>query len=358
MFRHRIQPGSPGSGKPAARVAVIIGQPGIGDMVWHQPALRAIAEHHGDPVTLFARPSTQAAALFARSPEVGVVIDFERGKGRSLAPALLDLTVRLRQGRFDRVYVLSRRSTMALATAMAATPERLGFGAAGQSGLLNRGRTLDDRRVDGDGPVAQCRAFLALNGLPAPDRAPMLSASPEARSIVRARWARAPRPWFAVGASCNEPDRRWAPERFAELTQRLERRWGGTVFLYGGAHHADQIDEVLNGLAGCGAGRIVDLSREALGFDQVMALMAESRLFVGNDSGPLNVAAALGLPAFGLFGSAAPHASLSPRIRAILPDDGQPDLETGMARLGVDHVLRSVEAVLDAPAPSDRTEVS
>ena len=66
----------------------------------------------------------------------------------------------------------------------------------------------------------------------------------------------------------------------------------------------------------------------------------------GNDSGPLNLSAALGTPSFGLFGNAAPHASLSPRIQAILPDGGPPDERDGMARLAVARVRAAVDGAL------------
>ncbi|MDR3512143.1 MAG: glycosyltransferase family 9 protein [Caulobacteraceae bacterium] len=346
-----VESASPGPQRLRAQVAVIVGQPGIGDMVWHQPALAAIARRHGGPVCLFARPSTQAAALFEASPDVAEVVAFDRGRGAGLLPALTDLTLKLRQGRFERCYVLSQRSSLALAAAMAGVPQRLGFGGGGQRGLLNCGQGLtdDETRAVSGGPVVECHQFLVRNGLPAPEAAPALAASSAARAAVRIRFAAAPRPWIALGVSANEDDRRWIPRRFAELARRLERRCGGTVFLYGGPHHAGQIDQVLERLPER-AERIVDLSRQALPFDQVMALLAESNLFIGNDSGPLNLAAALGIPAYGLFGGAAPHASLSPRIRAILPAVGEPDLESGMERLTVDHVLDCVEPALPTGA--------
>jgi heptosyltransferase-2 len=331
---------------PDARVAVIIGHPGMGDMVWHQPILQAIARHHGAPVTLFARPSTLSAVLFDQTPEVARVVSFVRKQGLQYLPALFDLIGELRRGRFNRVYVLNRRPVLAAVAAAASIPERYGFGAPGQRLFLNRGRPVyDGKRLIGGGPVVQCGLFLERNGIAAPTNVPMLQAPPAARARARERYAGLPRPWVALGVTVNDEDRRWIPSRFAELAVRIEQRFGGTMFIHGGPHHRRQVDDVIERLPTDARG-VVDLSRETVPFEQIMGLLAESDIFIGNDSGPLNVSAAVGIPAFGLFGSAAPHASLSPKIHAILPDTGEPDRESGMQRLSVDKVMAAIEDVL------------
>jgi heptosyltransferase-2 len=325
---------------------VIIGHPGIGDTVWHLPAIQAIARHHGAPVSLFARASTQAPLVYAATPEIGEVVLFERKQGRQYLPALFDLAAKLRRGRFQRVYVLNRRPILAIATRLAGVPERYGFGAPGQRPFLNRGAFLyDGRHVIGGGPVPHCKLFLARNGVEVTSDRPQIQADPAVRARIRARYADAPRPWIALAVTVNDEPRRWLGASFAELSLRLRARTGGTIFLHGGPHHSYQVADVLAQLPP-GARHIVDLSRQTLTFDEIMALLAESAIFVGNDSGPLNVAAALGGPAYGLFGNAAPHESLSPAIRAILPATGEPDLDSGMRRLSVDHVMAAIEPVL------------
>lgn len=329
-------------------IAVLVGHPGIGDLVWHAPAIQAISRHHAKPVTLFAQPSTQAASLFAEEPAIGAVVAFERKQGREYVGAILDLTGALRRGRFQRIYILNRRPVLALASALAGIPERYGFGAPGQRLFLNRGGPLyDGDRVVGGGPIPHCRIFLGRNGIRLSDETPTLRGGERARATVRSRFSGMPRPWIALGATGNEEARRWPATQFAELARALTARWGGAIFLHGGPHHASQIHEVLEHVPGAPA-QIVDLSRTHVPFSETMGLLAESDLFVGNDSGPLNVAAALGVPAFGLFGNAMPHESLSPRIRAILPATGVPDPISGMRRLTAAHVVEAIEGVLDA----------
>ena len=58
----------------------------------------------------------------------------------------------------------------------------------------------------------------------------------------------------------------------------------------------------------------------------------------------------MGAPAWGLFGHAAPHASLSPSIKPILPPDGAPDPAGGMQRISQGIFLASMMAVGAATA--------
>ena len=50
---------------PSPRLAVIQPLPGIGDMVWHLPHIRAIAQAVGHKVTLVTKPRSAADQLFA-----------------------------------------------------------------------------------------------------------------------------------------------------------------------------------------------------------------------------------------------------------------------------------------------------
>ena len=57
-------------------VAVVQPLPGIGDMIWHLPHIRAIAAHVGQPVTLIAKPRSAADQIFSGGAD---------GSGRVLA---------------------------------------------------------------------------------------------------------------------------------------------------------------------------------------------------------------------------------------------------------------------------------
>src|SRR5450631_1666001 len=70
-------------------------------------------------------------------------------------------------------------------------------------------------------------------------------------------------------------------------------------------------------------------------------------LFVGSDSGPLNLATAVGTPAFGLFG---PNRVLtySKFIHPVLPDDGHTEAPDRLQHISAAAVLARIEPYLCA----------
>ncbi len=107
------------------------------------------------------------------------------------------------------------------------------------------------------------------------------------------------RPVVAIHPGARAPARRWPLRRFVELAHRLHDRWGDTLIVVGGPEELDLAAElqrhsgipVLN-LAG----------RLSLG--GLAALLGEVDLFVGNDSGPSQLAAVVAPRSVRIFGPA------------------------------------------------------
>ena len=91
--------------------------------------------------------------------------------------------------------------------------------------------------------------------------------------------------------------KQWAAERFAQLADVLEQEMGlALVFSCGPGE-----DAILEAVQSASSSAIRRLGNSRLG--QLAAAFAEARLFVGNDSGPAHMAAALSRPLVVIFGS-------------------------------------------------------
>ncbi len=110
--------------------------------------------------------------------------------------------------------------------------------------------------------------------------------------------------------------RRWAPERFAELADRLYKDFGGQLLLMGGPEEADlhrSIMEMMRSempvrsLAGKGSIKVA------------AAVLEKADLFVGNDSSLMHLAATAGIPLVGIYGLS--------NYKAWGPYTGEADLE-------------------------------
>jgi heptosyltransferase II len=330
------------------RVAVVQPLPGIGDMIWHLPHIRAIAAHVGAPVTLIAKPRSAADQLFCAEQAVRDVMwldrNPERRRGRHDGPLGLGRFVReLRALRFEAVYLLHHGQTLAFATMTAGITARFGYGFRLQRLALNRPPFLPGPALR-LGPHEQATAWLAAAGIPLNDPEPQMRLDPRARQRV-ACWIGAG-PVVAVGIGSSEPYKQWGAERFASLAAGLIASGWSSLVLVGGNAEAGLANDIIARLgeqAGC-----VQL---AIGWElcDLAALFAGSAFYVGNDTGVMNLAAAVGIDSYGLFG-ATPPLHHSRHIVAITPPGGI-DMDDGMSRITPPAVLAAIAADRRAAIP-------
>ena len=284
-------------GKSNGPVLVYTPDRGIGDLMWHLPTIRTIAATTPEgQVVLAARPASRAAEVLAVEPTISKVVDAPNYKDRLKGVReVLDFLRICRTEKPRAVWILEKIDRPAIAAALAGVPERRGFGLGhGQEGWLNTGPYLPKsmrpaHRID------KLEAFEKAHGLVVTSREPELKLDPAALAAVAARYADRPGPWLTLGIGASELPRTWPAERFAQAAAALSDLFG-TVFWIGGPYEAERARAAIGDLPG----NVVACD---LKLDQSAALIALSAGFLGNDSGPLNVAAAVGTPAVGLMGT-------------------------------------------------------
>lgn len=111
-------------------------------------------------------------------------------------------------------------------------------------------------------------------------------------------------PILALGPGALWPGKRWPVARFAELARALTAAAGAPlpgarILLIGGADDRD-LSRRFAATAG-GDLPVVDMVGQA-DLSLSAALLRRATLFVGNDSAPMHLAAAAGVPTLGLFG--------------------------------------------------------
>jgi heptosyltransferase-2 len=328
------------------KVAVVQPLPGIGDMIWHLPHIRALATHASAPVTLVAKPRSAADQIFRAEAAVGDVIWLDRNpenrRGRhDGGVGFARVAAALRARRFDAVYLLHHSKTLACLVMLAGIPARHGYGFGLQRLFLNRQPFLPAPALRLH-PFDQATAWLTAAGIPLAEAEPILPTTAAARAIVRQRLGEAPEPLVAIGIGSSEPYKQWGAPRFAALADGLLESKPGRLVLIGGPAEAALAREI-QALSRHGAGQIV----AAIGWDlaEIAALCALCAFYVGNDTGIMNIAAAVGLRSYGLFGGTPPFHHSS-RIIAITPPGGivVSGDRTGMARITPEAALRAISA--------------
>lgn len=90
--------------------------------------------------------------------------------------------------------------------------------------------------------------------------------------------------------------KRWNPERFAAVADFLSETYGCTLLLFGSPTEQPVVRQVMSAMKN----QAIDTSH--LSVFQAFALIGRLRLFVTNDSAPMHIAAALGVPLVALHG--------------------------------------------------------
>jgi ADP-heptose:LPS heptosyltransferase len=112
-------------------------------------------------------------------------------------------------------------------------------------------------------------------------------------------------PVLALAPIANWPGKQWRAERFAQVVERLtgpaDLLPGARIAIFGAPHEHDQADDLRRHLAEFAPGRVIDAMNSA-DLLTVAAALCRCQFFIGNDSGLMHIAAAMGIPTIGLFG--------------------------------------------------------
>lgn len=320
---------------PRRRTLVIQPLPGIGDMVWHLPAIHAIAKAAPDGmVSILTKPRSQADRLLAADAAVDRVLWLHRNPGiHDGVAGLMRLAALLRREAFATVWILHPSARYALAALLAGIPRRIGFGIGVQKRLLNHAAHLaaEDRHSH---PIDKAMGLVSACGLTLEEDEPRLPVVPAAAARIEETYGHLPGPWLALGIGSSEPFKQWGADNFAALAARLGGSGGAALFVLGGPGEEDMGREIAARVRE-GGGAVENAVGRPI--EEAAALLARSRLYVGNDTGVLNIAAAVETDGVGLFGGSPPLRH-SRHIRCVSPPAG----ETGMERISVDRVMAAL----------------
>jgi heptosyltransferase-2 len=259
----------------------------LGDAVLSLPAVRDLRRNFpAARIEVLARP--WVAPLYGAVSEVDAIRE-SRGVGAD-AEAV--------RGAFDAAVLLPNSFASALSVWRAAIPERWGYATDLRGPLLTR-RPRVPAEVRGRSQVYYYRAMLAGLGL---------DVSPEADATLRCPedWAArgaallggGDQPWIGLNPGAFfGPAKRWLPERYAAAGELLARHAGARVAILGGASERALGEAIAAGMRAparmlCGETTLPEL----------VGVLSRLRLLVTNDSGPMHVAAALGVPLVAVFG--------------------------------------------------------
>jgi heptosyltransferase-2 len=259
----------------------------VGDVVLSLPAVRDLRRNFpGARMSVLARP--WVADLYRAVREVDEVLE-SQGTGKDVD--------RLR-GAFDLGVLLPNSFGAALSFWIAGVPERVGYATDGRGPLLTRAVPVSDD-VRGRSQVYYYRWMLAGLGLHVSGAPDASLACPEDWSLRAAEKLRGDGPWLGLNPGAfYGTAKRWLPERYAAAADAVASRTGAKVAIVGGPAERG-LGEAVAGLMRTPA-RL--LSGETT-LPELVGVLSRLGVLLTNDSGPMHLASALGVPVVAVFGS-------------------------------------------------------
>jgi heptosyltransferase-2 len=292
----------------------------VGDAVMSIPALEALrARFPRAEIVLLSKP--WVSELFFRHPAVNRQIIYKPKSEHRGATGFMKLVGEIRAEQFDTAVLFQNAFQAAWMASLARIPLRIGYNRD------NRGFLLHDA-IEPPLPAAyghQANYYLQLLF-----RAGMI-AKPAPVQEIRIRLTDEEKTWalrkldalglggqrFLIGLAPGAafgPAKRWLPERFAGLADRLIGALSADVLIFGSAAERPLAEEIAGSMK-----HTPTIVAGETSLRQLLSLMAGCRLIVANDSGPMHLAAAMGIPLVAIFGSTDERATgpLGRRIRII-----------------------------------------
>lgn len=284
----------------------------LGDVISVIPALRALRAHFSHAEIWFLVRSA-FVPLFEKADFVDRVVGLSHSSG--IIP-LARMAMQMRKERFDLVCGLSPIRRNALLTFLASSRYAVGYLRPGEripnflkeSVVSSIGVKLVSHEEYAQHNIVESalKVCYAL-GISCPERSPRLEIPEErvriAEQNLSSRGKALSVPFIVVHPFASWRYREWSSANSVELIRKILSDFPVHVALIGSPEEEDRL-RWISEQAGHSEG-ITILAGENL--ETLAGILSNTLLFIGNDSGPIHLASALGIPCIGLYGPAPPH---------------------------------------------------
>ena len=276
----------------------------IGDVVMTLPAVASVRKTWpGARISVLAKP--WVGEVYRLSPAVDEIIPFEESGRHAGITGKWRLARELRQRGFDCAILLQNAIEAAIIALFAGIPIRAGYNSDGRGILLTHSvrRTKDIRIVHQiDYYLEMVRALCCQRVGRDVHLRPGKDDEDMAEKLFIRFGIDAGRPLIGIAPGATYgPAKKWYPERFAAVADRLIDDTGAQGLLFGSAGDRESAEAVARN-----ARRpLIDIAGKT-SLREAIVLIDRCRLFISNDSGLMHVAGALGIPTIAIFGSTNP----------------------------------------------------
>jgi len=289
----------------------------VGDVIRTLPAAKALKEHY--PSSSITWIVEEPSLSFLKSqPEVDEVILFPRKRWTKGIKSLRNIWVTigemrgfvedLRKRRFDVVLDFHGILKSGLLSFLSGSPKRIGYGRRS----TKEGNFLFSNvkvKLPGERISRFERNLVLLKGMGLELKEPKssLHIPPEDREYVssffKATSGSISRPLIAIhpGTSANAFFKRWGPDQYAQLADRLIQELNATVLFSWGDGELEWVEGIRKEMK-----KPSLLAPKTDSLTQLGEFYRHCDLYIGGDTGPMHIASFMGIPAVVIYGPTDP----------------------------------------------------
>ena len=274
----------------------------IGEVLLSTVAVDAIRTRYPDVRITFVTSEYSRPVVSSRDDIEDVIIADTMKKGALLGRSI-HLAKVLRKKRFDIALVMNPHKMLHLACFLAGIPIRAGYDR--KWSFLLTDKIKDDRDSGSKHEVEYAMDLLHLLDVncDVPDiRLPVRGENEDkALSILYEKNMDEGKPLICVHPASSNPAKIWPGARYAELIRKISTELDCNVAVLGSREEKSLVEDIIR----TSGVRVLNLSGE-LELEELAAVLKNSVLFIGNDTGPMHMAAALGTTVIAIFGRSIP----------------------------------------------------
>ena len=297
------------------KICIVYTHHKLGDLIWQLPYIKAISQHHQENIDLIVRKKTQAQNILKDLNHINQIFYNEFRKGLKYWVDVYKLNKIFRSQNYDYVYILDKVNKPAIAAKLAGVENIIAPGLRNQKKWITVKNYLDEK----DWKLnysEQSQKFLKINSINLKEKFPNLEIDIERLKegnndlLVSGKK-------IAFGVDSFEDFKMWYEDDFIKLADLLYNKGlFNYIYLICGPEKSDISKKIINDSK---KQYFIDCSNKDL--KGIILAIKNSNFYVGNNSGPLNLSAALGIKTFGLIANDPVSELKYSKIKPITPKD-------------------------------------
>jgi len=277
------------------KICIVYTHHKLGDLIWQLPYLKAISEHHNQSVDLILREKTQAKKILKDEKYIDNITYNNFRKGIFYWVDVWKLIKIYNLNKYNYVYILDKVNKPAIAAKIAGIKNIIGPGIGNQKKYLTTNIVLKDE----DWKLnysEQSKKLLNLHNINLNNPYPQLNFNTNKFNKEHSDLLQEGKK-IAFGVDSFEEYKMWYEEDFVKLAELLRKKnLFDYIYLICGPDKSHVSKKIIEKSK---KDYFIDCSKKDL--TGVITAIKNSQFYVGNNSGPLNLSAALGVRSFGLI---------------------------------------------------------